>query len=264
MMDPRELEKGTEDYGEVSDLLRALPRVEAPANFEFGVKARIAAGGSGSSLFPFLKVFAPLSLVLLIGGFIVFYGTMPDGSVATDTAGQPAVESERVAESEPRVENAPDQAQGPRVTQAVDGNSMTASTEKPKTKTERRAPVSVRADDIRNIEQGYKQANIICPRGIDCTGNSNASVKGNMNTDSRDAVRELLEIAGMNVNVVRGTWTVRSVSTNSIAERSGVLANDVVESINDQSIGRITRFKGDVKSVTVRREGKSVKLDLRN
>jgi hypothetical protein len=68
-MNRSELKNGTEENREVTELLAALPRVEAPANFDFGVKARIAAGGSKgrSALFPFLKVTVPVAILLLIG-----------------------------------------------------------------------------------------------------------------------------------------------------------------------------------------------------
>ena len=78
-MNRSDLEIGTEENGtEVAELLAALPRVEAPANFNFGVNARIAKGRpSGRTLFPFLKVAIPLSLLLVIGGLMFFYATMP-------------------------------------------------------------------------------------------------------------------------------------------------------------------------------------------
>jgi hypothetical protein len=50
-MDRNEIENGVNkleslggDDRVIADLLSALPRVEAPANFEFGVNAKIAAG----------------------------------------------------------------------------------------------------------------------------------------------------------------------------------------------------------------------------
>ena len=73
---------------DVSNLLGALPRVEAPANFEFGVKARIAAGNRSpqASLVPFLKVAAPLSFVLLLAAFVIFYGIVPTNDNAPTVA----------------------------------------------------------------------------------------------------------------------------------------------------------------------------------
>jgi C-terminal processing protease CtpA/Prc len=70
---------------------------------------------------------------------------------------------------------------------------------------------------------------------------------------------------GMKVDNAGGKWTVISTSASSVAERSGVLASDIIESINDQAIGGKDKLNGTVlgKALTVLRGGKSIKLDLK-
>ena len=87
-MDPRELEKEAFENGDerkVAEMLGSLKRVEAPANFEFGVRARIAAGApqTRSSLIPFVKLAAPIALVLLVGAFVLFYGSLHSAQDST-------------------------------------------------------------------------------------------------------------------------------------------------------------------------------------
>ncbi len=84
-MDQREINNGTSKFdeldaagGDVAKLLRALPRVDAPENFIFRIKARIAEGSATQSrLLPFLRLAAPLALVVLVGAFVVFYNGLP-------------------------------------------------------------------------------------------------------------------------------------------------------------------------------------------
>lgn len=268
-MNRKHLEKGMEENGrELADLLAALPRVEAPANFDFGVKARIAAGGPKrrSAIFPFLKVAVPLSLVLLIGAFVFFYGTMPgadtpDVAIGSNSISEPA----RVAKTEERAaQEPPESVSAPQVAEPGEREVLTASA-RPRKTTGRGLANSV-SSDIRDYKINVTPANVICPRGIPCAGNSNTLSNSNASQGSDVSVREILEFLGMKVDVVKGKWTVSSTAANSIAERSSVLANDVVESINDQAIGGKSKLKGKVeaKVLTIGRDGKSIKLDLKH
>ncbi len=70
----------------------------------------------------------------------------------------------------------------------------------------------------------------------------------------------------MKAEFIDGGWKVRSTTDNSIATRSGVRSDDVIEAIDGRAITEATTLKGGVdgKSLNVRREGKQVKLDLKN
>lgn len=260
-MNRSELENGNEENREVTELLAALPRVEAPANFIFGVQARIVAGRSKvrSSFFPFLRVAVPLSLVLFFGGLAFFYGTMPNENVGVADV---VVPQNYVPDPAPTViaddvasRNEP-QIRGPQIAEPESGNLQTVSVEQ-KNGTPIRRAGSARKSTASKDERTFTQdsalslPNMITPPGIPASG-------------GEIPVREILESLGLKVDYVGSAWTVRTVLTNGIAERSGMLANDIVESINDQPIGRAIKLKGSFegKSVTVNRGGKSIKLDL--
>ncbi|MFN0277539.1 MAG: PDZ domain-containing protein, partial [Pyrinomonadaceae bacterium] len=61
------------------------------------------------------------------------------------------------------------------------------------------------------------------------------------------------------------TWKVGSVKQNSVAERSGLKAGDVIEAVNNQTLTEKTTFgnKFNSKSLRVLRDGKSVQIDLK-
>src|SRR5688572_30074814 len=148
-MDLKNLENGMNerealdnDSRKVVEMLSALPRVEAPANFEFGVKAKIAAGNSvsRSGLFSLLKVAAPLSLVLLIGAFVVYYGTLPgDESVAKVNDIAPVqtspIANDVQAPAREAMSEAPPQVSGPRVAENDEPEVATVSPDSKRTTT---------------------------------------------------------------------------------------------------------------------------------
>lgn len=92
---------------EIHRLLMSLQRVEAPRDFDFKVKARIAQGRpteTGSSWVPsFLRVAIPAALMLTVGGYVGFWAyssetgsptvavaeTRPEPVTSVDTGTQP-------------------------------------------------------------------------------------------------------------------------------------------------------------------------------
>jgi hypothetical protein len=253
-MNRRDLENGTE----------ALPRVEAPANFDFGVKARIAASGSKtrSTMFSFFKVAIPLSLLLVVGGFAIFYGTrsgenvaaVPNVAVPQNTTADPAPVSNR---DETARNEEGSSASGPQVEDPVGGGTEVAAEPRngiPATRPLRRKGGTLSHDEpLRSRDSAITPAKIINPPGIPASDGGEFSV------------RDVLEMLGMKVDFVRGRWHVLSTAADSIAEKSGVLASDVVESINEQTIRGKDKLKGklEAKILTVGRDGKSIKLDLK-
>src|SRR5688572_25753617 len=109
---------GGPDGGQIGELLAALPRVEAPPNFEYGVKAKIAARSESgrTRFFPFLKIAAPLALVLVVASFVFYFGSMPANDVVSVNqvaSGSPEL-SQTQQETEPQPTTS-SQASGPRV-----------------------------------------------------------------------------------------------------------------------------------------------------
>ena len=254
------------DESKIANLLGTLPRVEAPANFEFGVRAKIAAGGrnSKSTLLPFLKVAAPLSLVLIVGAVVMFY-VLPGGRTSNDvmvaipsvpqTPKTPSGDAE-VAQSDTRSE--------PSMTGRESGPSVAEERPGPKVsdvprssgpdRVQRRAGNSASTPDGGSILRTQRQANVISPPGI-------SPIPGSVEMP----VEDLLQILGVKADLVGRDWVVRSTTENSLAARAGVRPNDVIEAIDDLSLTAKRTIKGLTggKSCQVRRDGKQLKLDLR-
>jgi hypothetical protein len=112
-----------------------------------------------------------------------------------------------------------------------------------------------------------RPANVILPPGFE---SATSPARGNNNSNSESGpeipVSEILEILGVRAEIVGGAWTVRSTTKTSIAERSGLVANDVIEAINDQTLAGRTALKAgfEAKTLRVRRDGKALQIDLKN
>ncbi len=276
-MDRMELENGMNERealdtesSKVVALLGALPRVEAPGDFDFGVKAKIAAGAprSTASLLPFWKVAAPLGFVFLVAAFVIFNGTLPgdDKIITVAEVSQAEINTTRPVPGQ-SVE-VPVQESGPQVTRPIDRQLASVSSEPsrpgPVRRTNRFEALPVR--DAGSFDSLIKPANVISPPGFESSVGRNPNQNTNTNHAADIPVREILDTLGVKADFVNGGWTVRSTSDNSIATRSGVRSNDVIEAVNDQNLAERTVLKGNFegKSISVRREGKQLKLDLKN
>lgn len=254
----REVEYLDEDGEKVAALLRSLPRVQAPANFDFHLNARIARGQSPrATLIPFFKIAAPLGLVLLVTVAFLFYGSMPSN---TDVAAVEApVADSRSSASPPQTESfapqpAPPVAQNPDpvVTQAPTAKSnplrtIPASTRRPVDQ----RPIAPPRDGSVDLTQ--KTANVINPPGTD------------PRTAADISVREVLQMLGVTAEFSDGGWKVQSAAENSVAQRSGIKSNDVIEAVDGKPLTGTTNVKGDFgKVLRVRRDGKKIDVTLLN
>lgn len=270
-MNEREVKNGFSthdalDGGDVAAMLNALPRVEAPENFEFRVKARIAQGAAPrTTLFPFLRVAAPLTLVLLIGAFVVFYGLLPERTEV------PAVVA--TAEREPinvrpqsEVPVPPTQTvSGPQIEQsheAIPDESYVAAG-KPTAVRRTAAPEIVKPSQGGSRDFSLNSVKPKLPPGFESV--EPKSLNGNANSSAANVpLLNVLGILGITADFANGGWKVRSVVENSVAARAGVRAADVIEAIDGQMIKGDSLVRGDAKTFTVRRDGKQMNLSMAN
>ncbi len=272
-MNEREFENGSSKYnaldnegGDVALMLSALPRAEAPANFEFRVKARIAVGSSPrATLFPFLKIAAPLTLVLLVGALVVFYGVLPgevDVPVVTDSAQKVPVPVE--ANAEPPTPPA-QAAASPGIAQSNSESPYESyvAAARP-TPVRRAAPaVAVRSSEGGSRDFSLNSAQPKLPPGFQSVESRN--LNANVSPSGADIpVRNVLGILGIAADYANGGWKVQSVVEKSVAARAGVRASDVIEAIDGQPLKSDSLLKGDAKVFTIRRDGKQMSLSLAN
>lgn len=248
--------------GEVTALLSALPRVEAPGNFEFGVRARIAAGQdvkARASLIPFLKLAAPLTLLLAITGFVFFYGTMPTtGPNAIETtsgtnlpAASPDLAVEAVPESLARPRPAESAQPDVSSRQQAAGPNRPANNSQPK-RVRRGESIDIPLSRGGSVDLALGSGNSITPRGLNPSA-------------TEVSVRDLLGILGITAEFEKGGCKVRSVAENSLGVRAGLKAGDLIETIDGREVKSDTKLKGDSgKTFGIRRDGKRIDLAIGN
>jgi membrane-associated protease RseP (regulator of RpoE activity) len=274
-MNQTDLNKGKDGRAalddEVTTLLGALPRVEAPGDFDFGVRAKIAQGrGRRTGVLPLLKLAAPLALLLVITGFVFYYGNAEPNNLPEVVAGPP--QTTAPASSTPEI---PVVTQTPQLAQRVDEplRPQTASA-RPK-----EAPVRrVRDNQNSNARGGsvdmppgggstvfsLESANTISPPGFRSLDRNR---RGNSNTapDTAISMDSTLEFLGLTVEFAKGDSKVTAVGENSLAARAGLKPGDIIETIDGNPVKKDTKLKSEgVKSFVVRRAGKRLNLKIGN
>lgn len=279
-MNEREIKNGVgkfesldADGGDVAALLSSLRRVEAPKNFEFRVKAGIADGlPHRGALIPFLKLAAPLSLVLVVGGFLIYYGTSPTTNTTSRVETPQAPQLADNSSATVAIGVLRDEVSGPQLIEVDEpGDALTAQ----------RTTNSIRPANNTRSRPDRQGGSIDMPLGGGSRDSALYSAEPklppefesaqprylNANTGAASAdvpVRSLLGILGITAEFADGGWKVQSVLENSIATRSSVLAGDVLEAIDGQQLKRDSVVKGSAKTLTIRRDGKTINLDLKN
>ena len=233
----------------VSRLLGELKHVEAPYDFDFGVRARIAAGrpvDKGGFRIPvWLAYGAPLALVLAVGGYFAlnsFY-SMGDANVPVVTVNENPVIAQPIPAPPNEVVSAPpvtkpdDQLIAKKPEVVLD--SKVVAVKKPVAKDKNAGGGSI---DLASREGRRFRATPQIPAKtvLDLIG-----AKGGFETDG---------------------WRVRSTTPNSLAERSQIQTGDVIESVNGQTITDKSTLRSNtpLKTVRVRRDGKSVDIVIKN
>ncbi len=275
-MDQREFKNGLSEFeapdadgGDVAKLLRALPRVDAPGNFMFRVKARIADGAAPQArLIPFLKLAAPLAIVLLVGAFVVFYNGLPspnDIPGVIDTARTELTAPQSSADVTPLPSTT--------ISRPQMNESLASQPERVSVTTERTGPVRRASNPLRDnrsrggsIDSTLGSANTILPPGFQSVDPRKSDIAAANAGGADIAVRDVLQMLGVSADGDADGWRVRSAATNSMAQLAGVRVGDVIEAINGTPLKPNTTFKGgiSVRTLRVLRDGKQVNLSLGN
>lgn len=280
------------DERKINRLLKSLPRAEAPKDFDFHLKARLARAPQRRerTLLPWSLRFAlPVAAFAVILSALALSGVFAPSPATPDLAAQrPASETTAPAGNFVSEAQALPVAGGPPSEVALAAPSPRAD-ERPKVAgpfvavREARAAESPRKslasaakiqnekiqnEKIQNEKMQNKESASTDPGVLTPILDPNPA---NPKPEAASApktrpVGELLEFLGAKSSLENGRWRVQSVAPNSLAERSGVKADDVVEAINDRPVAADTvlpdRFES--KTVTVRRAGARLDLVIKN
>ena len=271
-------ESENKDTNAVAGLLGSLPRVEAPNDFDFRVKARIAAGRPARAVwFPAAaRVAVPLGLVLSVGGYFgyrsVYQPIANDATVVSsakpETVPITATTDEIVKANVAAPETPGDVGSGKLTVKppVVDDKMLTS------VKTDIDPKIDPLADDRRTVgnsrggsfDTAVKESRTVYPRGV----NPNAKVPVKSRDFDRPGAilaKDVLTQFGADVVYSGSGWRVAVVKDNSAAQKAGLKSGDIVEAINDQPLKEKTSFKGQFsgKSMSLKRDGATLVIDLK-
>lgn len=265
-------------------MLEALPRVEAPNDFDFRLKARIATAESGDFqprwwyalryVVPVLAAALVLTLVLASQNFFI---TSPETARDTKENQEKQIEIPQqsvVAPSESIVaeNNSANEEEKPPVVTAESGESAAENFERESI---------VLASDTKDKERGVTQREkiedgggsrvisaepskvFILPRGIENTNSKPIENPSEVTKIKPIFVENLLSEIGIETFSENGKRKVKSVRENSPAQRSGVQVGDEIEAIDDNKLDKpIESAAIKVKVLTVTRNGEIMKIPL--
>ena len=267
--------------------------VDAPNDFDFRVKARIANAKPDDfrqPLFPVLRFVMGLSIVGLILAFVVFNGfysfdnkTVPS-SLAENNFQSPAqiknpstkpspIEQIAVAAVPQSTENEKSIVEiTERITEQP-GSKKQPRTSKNETllvafKDKRNLQERNRKDDDKNLggsqDRALRPIRVITPRGIPNLPQTIQN-SSNFNNVNPITVEQILSQLGIESVLENGNRKVKKITQNSVAERSNVKIGDIIELIDGEKITsesiRAKIIEG--KKLTVVRGTEKVEIPLR-
>jgi len=274
--------KTSSEQTRVWQMIDVLPRVDAPVNFDFRVKARIANSKSTdfqSRFFPVLRYVMPLGIIVLLLGLIAFNTNYFSGDNATQvavtvpprsieketTASNPSFTNQNILPTN-RNENLvasrsnanPVFVKDTQETQIATVNSKKRQrTETPKKKTEEN-------DGMMSRDSTLSKAKVTLPPGLD--PNRRIEIAPNPGNTKSFAAEEILPFLGIEIVLQNENRTVKSIKQNSLAERSGVKVGDAIEAIDGKKISGepLSGRTIEVKTLTVLRGAKKIEIALPN
>jgi hypothetical protein len=279
---PNESENLSGEHEKVRQMCQNLKRVSAPQDFDFHLKARIANANPNefqqNAFLPFLRYALPLFLVLFLAGFVVFSGILngeQSNTVAEKTAPNQATDSvpNAIPTSAIISSNTLIAANSSNTILAVTNSEIrkSVSNNEIALTTNRNINLSVSKsnkhdEDFGGIrESTSRDTPIFTPRGIPSTSNVRNNQSVNIGNQSRSSVKEMLNIIGIEADFLNSGWSVKSVTDNSLASRSGIKAGDFIESADGRKLDSetISAQSFSPKIIYVLREGKRIAVELR-
>ncbi|MEQ1644505.1 MAG: hypothetical protein ABL959_13740 [Pyrinomonadaceae bacterium] len=262
------------DAGEekVAAMLGSLKRVDAPADFDFRVRARIAQGrpaGARTSWFPtFARVAAPAVMLAAVGGYFGYSALYQSDEVyvaevvesGSTINSRPASSSENVQPSEPVAKNTPDGILSEPAENVIEdrmtfGKDANVTREVKAIPANRRPSTDLNQGGSREDAQGITNTISISP--VANTGDSRPT-----NARVSLSVLEVFGAMGIRASFSGTGWRVSSASGRAAA--AGLKTGDIIETVNGKSVGANTVFdeKFVGSAVRVKRDGITINISF--
>jgi len=275
-------EKTRGEQTRVWQMIDGLRQVDAPNDFDFRVKARIAQSKSAdfqSGFFPALRYVLPLALVVLILGLAAFNTTYFSGGNSPQIVEtvQPmpnekeispidSFSANQVAATDTNDETTVPKVANVSVEPAASNQEKQVATVEPPAKSRLNAPRKNSGDDgITSRDLSVKPpSSPKFPLGI----NPDQTVRNSPNADTPNLITDvqILNFIGIETVSESGGKKVKAVKPDSLADRSGVKIGDIIEAIDGKRIGgepvRMGTFES--RKLTVSRGAKKIEILLQN
>lgn len=274
-MNPEKNEKLAENLSadelKISLMLKSLSRIEAPNDFDFRLKARIAARqGAKKSNFVtnFWRFSLPLFALVALVALFILYGNFLFLSENPQIVNVPEPQIFSVPENNPAVtEDTPMPTFSPMT--AADNSKPELPKTSPKPPTENNLTKSDGKNPKReNVSGGSRDFAV--KEAVPVQPNFNANVilqnQKNLEKNTPISIQGILSEIGLTITVENNKLVVKSVKNKSLAESSGIQEDDIVEAIDDEKVSPETIFRKRVegKTITVLRKGRPLKIILKN
>lgn len=267
------------DEQKVREMCCSLKRVEAPKDFEFKLKARIADSKASDfrPRFGFAFRYAlPAFAVILVLGLLAY-----NGGLWSSRSNDIAIGGTLPSQSPDLPKNTTvSNFTPPEKTETPNKDVVPSNSDLPKIPENRQIQIAEATpqspkknfrEDKKNQGGGSKDSGLgiektpeFNPQGL----NQKTPLQELPNNEKIEPmpVKDALSIIGINAAFEKGKWTVKSLSANGLAESSGVKENDIIEAIDDQPLSTETingkTFKGN--TIIVTRNGTKSQIKLRN
>jgi hypothetical protein len=274
----KELENLSEQDEKICRMLASLNQVEAPKDFEFRLKARIANANPKAYRTNYKRRFAyalPASALAIISAFMVINGNLSGGAnQVSSTAGTTTESSMTAPLSNPSNEFvAANQTETPERIRVANSNNQIErngndaptvavkpkATEKPKNETPK---ALIKPNDRISQDKAVKLAVDFKPRGLN--PDAKLVTPNDFNSEKPFSLPAILSPLGMEVISENGKWKVKTVIPNSPSQRSGILADDVIETLDGKilSDASLRGKKVELKKIGVKRGSAQVEINL--
>jgi hypothetical protein len=268
-------------------ILGSLEKIDAPKDFNFQLKSKIAntkATRKNQVFWRYFAVAVPSLACVLLAAFFVFNRNVQQPATVAEVKEPQKIQTPTIVEipiikdlkptkdsNTENAENLPDKDQNPQKSlpiiepKIVDEKIYAKVEKQPDIKPEsvKLAPKKPKAkDDFIGVktEAGTDIEKPLQPKGLNASS-ANTTIN---QTDTVFEIENLLDDLGVEAIAENGKLKVKSVKKNSLAERSGVKTDDVIDAVDNQKIApkEIRKKAFDAKSISITREGKTIELKL--
>jgi PDZ domain len=268
-----ETETLSADEQKIREMCLSLKRIDAPKDFDFKLKARIAdcQPGDFQPRFGFAFRYAwPALAVIFVLSFLAY-----TSGVFSSSNNNPVIAESSVQQNPSLPQNTMVANYTSPIPKEQPDENLTASKlnqETPKTFEKQQVvennpqnPKKVFDNRKKDSFKGSKDSALKVDKPIQPNFNSN-SIPQNAEKVTLFSVKEILEQLGISAVFENGKWVVKSVVQNGVAKSSGIKENDVIEAIDNQKVSNepVSSKTLNFKNITVTRNGEKMEIKLRN